>query len=331
VTRIGDAALARLRGLDIPAVDGSSRYRIEGELGKGGMGTVYRAHDMELGRDVAVKVVRDDVLSSATAERLLREARALARLEHPGIVPVHDVGRLSDGRAYYAMKLVRGERLDEHVKRGVTLGEVVRLFARISEAVAFAHANDVIHRDLKPQNVMVGEFGEVLVLDWGIAKVRSVVRDQGSEVRGPRSEESADSASRSPSEGDTAEGTVAGTPGYMAPEQLAGRVSEIDARTDIYALGAILRELIGALPSAPARPLKSIVARAMATVAAERYATVRELADDVARFADGLPVRAHREGLLERSRRIARRHRTAITLILAYLVMRVALLFFTGS
>jgi serine/threonine protein kinase len=288
------------------------------------MGTVYRARDVELGRDVALKVVRDDVLSSATAERLLREARALARLEHPGIVPVHDVGRLPDGRAYYAMKLVRGERLDERLKHGVTLGEVVRLFARISEAIAFAHANDVIHRDLKPQNVMVGAFGEVLVLDWGIAKMKS-------EVRVPSSEEDAGTEPRVRSDADTAEGTVAGTPGYMAPEQLAGRVSEIDTRTDIYALGAILRDLVGALPKAPARPLQSIVARAMAPVAAERYASVRELADDVAWFADGLPVSAHREGFLERSRRIARRHRTAITLVLAYLVMRVALLFFTGA
>src|SRR5688572_20244642 len=139
------------------------------------MGTVYRARDRELGRDVALKVIRLPEASPDVAARILREARTLAQLEHPGIVPVHDVGRLPDGRAFYAMKLVRGAPLD--ALPPTPLVERLRIVERISEAVAFAHAHGVIHRDLKPQNVMVGPFGEVLVMDWGVAKLTGAALD----------------------------------------------------------------------------------------------------------------------------------------------------------
>jgi eukaryotic-like serine/threonine-protein kinase len=166
---ISDAALHHLREVaDEPDLSGTP-YEIVETLGRGGMGTVYLARDRRLDREVALKVVQLPE-GSGDLERLLREARVLARLEHPGIVPVHDAGLLPDGRAFYAMKRVRGRRLDEYA-RTAPLPERLRAFERICEAVAFAHAHGVIHRDLKPENVMVGPFGEVLVMDWGVAKV----------------------------------------------------------------------------------------------------------------------------------------------------------------
>ena len=134
------------------------------------MGTVYRAHDEVLGRDVALKVINAVGPHVALAARLQQEAHVLARLEHPGIVPVHDAGTLGDGRAFYVMKLVRGASLPDHLAREPRLDERLRIFERICEPVAFAHAHGLVHRDLKPANVMVGSFGEVLVLDWGLAK-----------------------------------------------------------------------------------------------------------------------------------------------------------------
>jgi len=132
---------------------------------------VYAADDRELQRRVALKVLAAPRITEEARERMLREARILARLEHPGIVPVHDILSLPDGRVAYAMKLVQGERLDAHARRLRGLRERLRIFERICEAVAFAHAQGVIHRDLKPGNIMVGSFGEVLVLDWGVAKI----------------------------------------------------------------------------------------------------------------------------------------------------------------
>ena len=166
---LSDAAIRRLRdAADAPDLSGT-KYEIIERVGQGGMGTVYRARDRELARDVALKVIRLPEMSHDVASRMLREARTLAQLEHPGIVPVHDVGTLGDGRAFYAMKLVRGSPLD--ALPASPLIERLAIVERICEAVAFAHAHGVIHRDLKPQNVMVGPFGEVLVMDWGVAKV----------------------------------------------------------------------------------------------------------------------------------------------------------------
>jgi len=332
VKTLSDAVIAHLRTLrGDPSFDGT-RYQLVAELGRGGMGTVYRVRDRELDREVALKVVGEAALAGDAATRLAREARALARLEHPGIVPVHDAGVLPDGRAYYAMKLVRGERLDERLLRGLTLGEALRLFVPICDAVAFAHANGVIHRDLKPQNVMLGAFGEVLVLDWGLAKFRDEVRGQTSEVR-ERAARASDPVDRAP-EGvggsSTLDGTVIGTPGFMAPEQATGEIDSIDERTDVYSLGAILRSMATALSASPPRPLAAIVAAATATERASRYPDVATLSADLARLQDGYSVSVYRETILERARRIGRRHQTAITLILAYLVMRVTLLLSTG-
>ena len=334
---LSDSAIRRLRdAADAPDLTGT-KYEVLDRIGQGGMGTVYRARDRELGREVALKVIRLPEGAPDVAARMLREARTLAQLEHPGIVPVHDVGTSPDGRAFYAMKLVRGSPLDALPASSVA--ERLRIVERICEAVAFAHAHGVIHRDLKPQNVMVGPFGEVLVMDWGVAKLTG---DGGSSLGAGVA---ASEAARSPSP-TTGHGVVLGTPGYMAPEQAAGDPALVDARVDVYAVGAILRDLCASgepddmsskpgKPSKPTaagapRPLRAIIDKAMATDPANRYQDVTSLARDVAAFRAGEPISAYRENLLERTQRIIGRYRTPILLVLAYLVMRTALALFFG-
>lgn len=278
---LSDAAVAHLREIaETPDLSGT-RYELVRELGRGGMGIVYEVRDLELERNVAMKV---------TDKSWHAEARTVAALEHPGIVPVHDAGALADGRHFYTMKLVRGVRLDEWLGEGHARTERLRLFARVCEPVAFAHASGVVHRDLKPENVMVGAFGAVLVMDWGVAHAA------GGEDR-----------------------RIVGTPGYMPPEQLRG--DRADARADVFALGAILGFLLRGeeIP----RPLAAVIARAMNDDPNARYADARELAEDVLRFLDQEPVSAYRENIVERSGRWLGRHRALLTLIAAYIVMRV--------
>jgi serine/threonine protein kinase len=300
VTWISDAAMERLRqAADTPETAGT-RYTIRAELGRGGMGTVYEAHDGVLDRPVALKVLTLPESDAAEAVRMLHEARVMARLEHPGIVPVHDAGTLPDGRIYYAMKLVRGERLDRWMADR-SLSERLRAFEKVCDTVAFAHARGVIHRDLKPENVMIGEFGEVLVLDWGVAR-----------RRGDASEP---------------EGTVLGTRAFMAPEQAAGRTALLDERADVHALGVILSGLAepdgaGAMP----RSLRSVAAKAADPEPLLRYPDAAALAQDVRRFLSGDVPAAHRERPFERVERFVSRHRTAILLVAAYVVMRALLI-----
>jgi len=321
---LSDAALRRLRdAADVPDLS-DTKYEIIERIGQGGMGTVYRARDRELGREVALKVVRLPEGAPDISARMMREARTLARLEHPGIVPVHDVGTLVDGRVFYAMKLVRGAPLHELSVTG--LADRLRIVERVCEAVAFAHAHGVIHRDLKPQNVMVGPFGEVLVMDWGVAKI---VGDATLSL-GTGSPAGTDDHA----EPSTGHGVVLGTPGYMAPEQAAGDPSLVDARADVHAIGAILRDLCsdnaGAeRPDASGdvpRPVAAIIRRAMAPEPRERYPDVTALARDVAAFRAGDRVSAYDENVFERTRRLAIRHSTPILLVLAYLLMRVTFL-----
>ncbi|MBZ5581216.1 MAG: serine/threonine protein kinase [Acidobacteriia bacterium] len=273
MTYLPDRTLDHLRQVaELPDLSGT-RYEMEGELGRGGMGVVYRARDTLLGRSVALKVTEDGGA----------EARLIARLEHPGIVPVYDAGALPDGRRYYAMKLVDGLRLDRFLEREPALPGRLRVFEKVCEAVAFAHSRGVVHRDLKPQNIMVGAFGEALVMDWGVP------------------------------------GAVAGTPRYMAPEQAAGSA---DARSDVFSLGALLEDVMR--PESP-RPLAAIARKARAANPEERYASVRLLAADAARFMDGLAVTAYRETPWERLVRFARGNRTLLLLLAAYLAMRLLL------
>jgi len=294
VIHVSDRAVDRLRGLDDRPDFAGTRYDLLEPLGRGGMGTVFRGRDRALDRDVAIKVTT--WATGADADRLRREARTLAALEHPGIVPIHDVGVLGDGRVFTVMMLVRGRRLDAAVD-GVPLRDRLRVFDRICDTVSFAHAGGVVHRDLKPANVMVGPFGRVFVLDWGLA-------DPGAEC----------------DRGGDGVSTACGTDGYRAPEQ---STHNVDPRLDVYALGAILRDLAADDPSPIPRPLESVIGRAMGSDPGSRYATVEDLAMDVRRFLDGAAVLAHREAPLERTARLARTYRMPLALVLAYLAIRV--------
>lgn len=315
MTPLSDAAVRRLTTeLRVPALP--PRYQPREVIGRGGMGVVWRAWDALLERDVAVKVLAEHVAEDDWTARLAREARILARLEHPGIVAVHDVGMLDDGRAWYAMRLVRGESLAQAGAAPLTVGDVLRVMTRLCEAVAYAHSHGVIHRDLTPRNVMLGPFGEVLVLDWGTAR--------------PLGQPDRDLAGAS-DDGDgavTAHGTVIGTPGYHAPEQAAGLVA--DVRSDVYGLGAILRDLIEAIPGGAPRPLAAIRDRALAVRPDERYDDATALRADLACFQDGAAVAAYRESLGERLSRVAAQYRTPIALVVAYLVMRLVVLVWRG-
>jgi serine/threonine protein kinase len=324
---LSNEAVERLRNAArdrAPVEPGSAeeRYRLEGEIGRGGMGIVYRAYDTLLEREVAVKVPSQ--AAGADLERRLQlEAHVIARLEHPGIVPIHDTGRFADGRLFYVMKQIRGHTLPDYLASAPAQAERLRVFERICETISFAHANGVIHRDLKPENIMVGAFGEVMVMDWGAAKVL----DRGEDATSHGPDTAAPSRHTRP-------GTAVGTRGFMAPEQ-AGHAPAVDARADVYGLGAILLFMLtghappaegaaAAALTAPGldRPLRAVCARALAADPGDRYAGASAVAEDLARYRSGLPVEAHRETLLDRSRRLGRTYRTAILLVLAYIVMR---------
>ncbi len=288
------------------------------------MGVVYAAFDEVLGRLVALKITGTATRTPDSIARLQKEARILAQLEHPNIIPVHDVGLLPDGRSYYTMKLVQGRRLDEHVLNGLPLPERLHIFERVCDAVACAHNHGVIHRDLKPTNIMVGPFGEVLVLDWGVAKTGP--DGPGKIPVGPGGPAGPDT---------TGAGTIIGTDGFMSPEQAVGD-PDVDARSDVYALGAVLRVLLaapeptrpgGSSPSGRTRRiLSAIVNRASASDAGARYQSVLELSAELVRYRDGQPVRAYQESPVERILRVAERYRLPLALILAYVLMRIALL-----
>ncbi len=316
MTPLDDRALDRLEDVARTTDLSHPRYQLGPLIASGGMGSVYQARDLLLERDVAIKVLRGLDPAPGLADRLGQEARILARLDHPGLVPVHDAGALNDGRPFYVMRLVHGERLDHHVTRAApSLAERLRIFLKICEPVAFAHAQGIVHRDLKPANIMVGPYGEVLVLDWGIAKVRGAAPLPA----GPAT------AVAPGGPGATGPGSVLGTAGFMAPEQAAGD-ADLDERADVWSLGAVLRELLRDLPGPPPRPVAGIRDRALAPSPADRYPDVTALTRDVGAYLDGAPVSAYRENPFERVARFAGRHRTAIGLIAAYLLMRLLLL-----
>jgi len=281
----------------------STRYTVVKELGRGGMGVVYLAEDCELDRLVAIKVLNAHEITEERRNRMVREAQIIARLEHPGIVPVHDVGTLPDGRIFYAMKYVRGSRLDEYASQSASLRDRLRKFQAACDAVAFAHAHGVIHRDLKPQNIMIGSFGEVLVLDWGVAKILSDTDD-------------------------AIEGTVIGTRNYMSPEQARGEIEQLDERADVYSLGAMLAFLLADQPKV-SKAAQAICSKAMAQTKESRYSSASELSADVARLLDAEPVSAYRENAVEKVSRWVSKNRFLVLLVLAYLLMRIFFIFTT--
>ncbi|HXD31327.1 MAG TPA: serine/threonine-protein kinase [Pyrinomonadaceae bacterium] len=343
---VSDKGLHHLLGVAIVPDFEGTKYRILGEISSGGMGTVYRAEDTELGRQLAIKVLNVTEADESIAQRMVREAQIIARLEHPGIVPVHDVGTLPDGRVFYAMKLVRGGRLDEFVAGNVSAKDRLRKFQAVCEAVAFAHAHGVIHRDLKPQNIMIGSFGEVLVLDWGVAKMIATHTSVEDELE-------ADTLLLPPRQGagnqltnngdNTSPGTIIGTPNYMSPEQARGEINLLDERSDIYSLGAILYFLLtnksprrseaGTSPrprelnSKVSKAAEAVCLKAMAFSGADRYTSASELAADVVHLIDDEPVSAYRENLFERVARWLNKNRFLVLLVLAYLLMRIFLAF----
>lgn len=331
---LSDKALTRLRtSTELPDL-GGTRYRLIAQMARGGMGVVYAAEDERLQRRVALKVLEVPGFDGDLANRLMREARVLARLEHPGIVPVHDAGTLADGRVFYAMKFVEGQRLDQHIESLASAPDRLRIFLRICDAVAFAHARGVLHRDLKPANIMVGSFGEVLVMDWGLAKLLVDVlkldqlENDAAIVRSSVHPDSGTVIPASMISATTGHGRVLGTPGYMSPEQAGGEIELLDARSDIFSLGALLRYLLSEkLPRHSStlldRSLEAICAKACAPAREARYSAVEELTADVLRYLNGFAVGAYRESIFEKVTRFYRRHRFFVLLIAAYLLMRV--------
>src|SRR5215471_15861885 len=326
------------------------RYQLGAEIARGGMGTVFQAFDRLLDRPVALKILHPVLaLEPSARSRFVDEAKATALLDHPSIVPVHDAGELPDGRMFFAMKLVRGINLEQVLEKAriggpdaKPLPALVQVFLRVCEAVAFAHAHGVLHRDLKPQNIMVGEFGEVYVMDWGLFKLglgqdpavrrsagESRFMSEGQERPGadsdrtPAAEGKSESFLRRTRE-DTEFGAFAGTLPYMSPEQARG--DWLDARSDVYALGAVLYEILcgfapieprpsEAIPTVLARVsseprpspteqrqrlargqrlpweippvLEAICAKALSIVREQRFADARDLSGEIAAYLDG--------------------------------------------
>jgi WD40 repeat protein len=326
---------ARERAAPVPLPEvARDSYVIERELARGGMGRILVAEDRRLARPVALKELL--VANAALADRFSREVRITARLQHPGIVPVYEAGHWPGGEPFYAMKLVTGRSLEKVVQERVTLEDRLRLvpnLVQLAEAMAYAHDQRIIHRDLKPANVLVGDYGETVVIDWGLAKdldeADEVVAEGGLVM---------DSTL-------TQVGAVVGTPAYMAPEQARGE--KVDARADVYALGALMwhvlagkspvsgssvdtviqrvRDGVATRPLAEVEPdvpaeLATIVDHAMASNPAARYPTARELAADLSAFQTGKLVGTHEYSVWQHVRRWIRQHRTAVFATLALIV-----------
>jgi WD40 repeat protein len=324
--------------LPLPLAD-PDRYRVLGEFARGGLGKVLAVQDLRLGRTVALKQMLR--ASESTRARFLREARITARLQHPAIVPVHDLGRWPSGEPFYSMKRIEGRSLRDAIAAAGTLDARLALLPNViavADAMAYAHSLGIIHRDLKPANVLVGAFGETVVIDWGLAKDLRAAED-----------EPIPSAAPLPSDGSlTADGAVMGTLHYMPPEQAEGR--HVDERADVYAVGALLYEVLAGVPpynevkraesaaavlAQPPTPVEvlqpgipqdlvAIVRKAMQPRPEDRYPTARELVDDLRHFQTGRVVSARAYSTWALLGRWLARHRAVVgtaTLALAILAV----------
>jgi len=266
-----------------PRVDPSSRLQILGEIARGGMGAVLKGRDSDLGRDLAVKILLESHRDKPDMiRRFIEEAQIAGQLQHPGIVPIYELGAFSDRRPYFAMKLVKGQTLAEILANRKSpsdgLMRLLSIFESICQTMAYTHARGVIHRDLKPSNVMVGSFGEVQVMDWGLAKVLP----RGGVVADASAGQTKDlgtviATARSVTESDQSQaGSILGTPSYMAPEQARGELDEVDERADVFALGSIFCEILTNQPAFSGRTSGEIL----------RKAARGELTDALARLDD---------------------------------------------
>jgi serine/threonine-protein kinase len=366
-TRTEDQALCD------PAIDSPPaglRYRPVAQHRRGGLGEVLVADDTELHRKVALKRIRVDRCHDTSSQReFLREAEITARLEHPGVVPVHGLVQDADGQPYYAMRFIEGESLHDAIQRfheadknakrdpgerSLALRELLNRFIAVCNTIAYAHSRGVLHRDLKPQNIMLGKYGETLVVDWGLAK--SFERSEEARATG---EETVRPASQQQEGHETRPGDVKGTPAYMSPEQASGRIDQMGPGSDIFALGATLYAILtGVAPyrgnnavsiagraefmsPRQVKPhvspgLEAICLKAMALRPEGRYATAKELADDVEKWLADEPVIAWQEPFAVRARRWMRRHRGlmsagAATLVVALISSIAAVVFFASA
>lgn len=330
------------------------RYQLTEPYATGGFGVVWRAKDKVLGRQVAFKHLRDNLITDADLKnRFIREAKVTAQLEHPGIVPIYDLGGLEQKAPYYTMKLVRGRPLQESIqdlhqdtRRAGDLGRLRLLNALVSVArtIGYAHARGIVHRDLKPQNILLGDFGETVILDWGLA-------------RGLRDEQDSDAASRSGSPPTrTVDGQIQGTPAYMSPEQASGQ-RNIDERCDIFSMGVVLYQILtGELPFVGTNsdevlaqvrigslkrprevdptiepPLEAICLKSLQPAAEDRYQSAGELVQDIECYLADRPVNAWTEPVSVRLARWLRRHRTlSISTAAVALVSLIGLAIFSG-
>lgn len=362
-----------LRRLDkAPRLD-TERYHLEGQVGRGGVGVVLRLHDRHLHRRLAMKVLRehevfdseDRQLSRQLLGRFLEEAQVTSQLDHPGVVPVHELGLDQDGKVYFTMRLVRGQTAGAVFasaragQDGWTTTRALEVVLKVCDTIAFAHDRGVMHRDLKPANVMVGKFGEVYVMDWGLAKLFGAAAGAAAAAAATDAEEPLATARRrdADSDGDAAIATLPGqklgTPEYMAPEQAAG--TALDERVDVHAIGAMLFELLTGRPpygAAPGEPrdvmeilrqvrdgspmrieqvqpgvpaeLVAITERAMARNRDERYPRVADLAADLRAFLDQRAVQAYRTGALVELKLWVRRNKALAASLAAAALLLVA-------
>jgi serine/threonine-protein kinase len=255
-----------------------SEYRVVEEIARGGMGVVLRVRDEDLRRELAVKVLREGLADDeSTLARFVEEAQIGGQLQHPGIVPVYELGRMEDRRPYFAMKLIRGRTLAALLAERKSPDEdphrFLAIFDQVCQAIAYAHARGVVHRDLKPGNVMIGSFGEVQVVDWGLAKVIGARAEPAQPVGAKPSDTVVTTLRSGRSTSHSIAGTVMGTPAYMPPEQARGEVDHVDERADVFALGAILCEILTG--RAPYRGEKDESAELVLARTRERLATLR--------------------------------------------------------